>query len=147
MFPCKKMKYADFYPDNGEENIGVPMEVVEDEISELYITAKKNYTTQIGGSALLALKTIKAIDKDISVGYVGVCGQVNNFDKIYGKSLEPKSELSFIDNQDWLFYTDETTPLENRYIGKAAIRLNKKNTRGNINISLGANDLIIDLNP
>lgn len=145
MFPCKKMKYADFYPDNGEENIGVPMEVVEDEISELYITAKKNYTTQIGGSALLALKTIKAIDKDISVGYVGVCGQVNNFDKIYGKSLEPKSELSFIDNQDWLFYTDETTPVENRYIGKAAIRLNKKNTRGNINISLGANDLIIDL--
>lgn len=143
MFPCKKIDKIDSYPDNGEENIGVPNEVVEDEISELYITGKKNYSTQIGGSALLALKTIKAIDKNISVGFVGVCGQMNKFDIHYGKSLNPKSELSFIDNQEWLFYTDDSTPINNRYIGKAAIRLNKSNTRGNINISLGANDLII----
>lgn len=143
MFPCKKIDKIDSYPDNGEENIGVPNEVVEDEISELYITGKKNYSTQIGGSALLALKTIKAIDKNISIGFVGVCGQLNNFDIHYGKSLSPKSELSFIDNQEWLFYTNDDTPIENKYIGKAAIRLNKSNTRGNINISLGANDLII----
>ena len=144
MFPCKKIDKIDSYPDNGEENIGVPNEVVEEEISELYITGKKNYSTQIGGSALLALKTIKAIDRNISIGFVGVCGQLNNFDIHYGKSLSPKSELLFIDSQEWLFYTNDETPINNRYIGKAAIRLNKSNTRGNINISLGANDLIIE---
>lgn len=90
MFPCKKIDKIDSYPDNGEENIGVPNEVVEEEISELYITGKKNYSTQIGGSALLALKTIKAIDRNISIGFVGVCGQLNNFDIHYGKSLTLK---------------------------------------------------------
>lgn len=145
MFPCKKINKIDSYPEDGEENIGVPNEVVEDEISELYITGKKNYSTQIGGSALLALKTIKAIDKNISIGFVGVCGLLNDFDKHYGKSLDLKSELSFINDQEWLFYTNDDTQINNRYIGKAAIKLNKSNTRGNINISLGANDLIIDL--
>lgn len=145
MFPCKRIEKIDSYPDNGEENIGVSNEMVEDEISELYITGKRNYSTQIGGSALLALKAIKAIDKNISIGFVGVCGKINDFDKRYGKSLDPKSELSFIDSNEWLFYTNETTPVENRYIGKAAIKLNRSNTRGNINISLGANDLILDL--
>lgn len=144
MFPCKKVDNIDSYPDNGEENIGVPNEVVEEEISELYITGKKNYSTQIGGSALLALKAIKAIDKNISVGFVGVYGQLNDFDIHYGKCLSPKSELSFIDNQEWLFDTDDDTPINNRYIGKAAIKLNRSNTRGNINISVGANDLIIN---
>lgn len=145
MFPCKKTFSNDPNPDNGEENIGVPNEVVEEEISELLSTGKKYYTTQVGGSALLALKAIHAIDKSLSIGFVGVCGQTSDFDKRHGKNLNLKSELSFINNQEWLFYTNDTTPIENRYIGKASVKLNKSNTRGGINISLGANDLIINL--
>lgn len=145
MFPCKNSFNNDSNPDNGEENIGVPNEVVEEELDELLSTGKKYYTTQIGGSALLALKTIKAIDENLTIGFVGVCGQTSEYDKRHGKNLNLKSELSFIDNQEWLFYTDEMTPIENRYIGKAAVKLNKSNTRGGIDISVGANDLILDL--
>ena len=145
MFPCKKVFNNDSNPDNGEENIGVPNEIVEEEISELLSTGKKYYSTQVGGSSLLALKAIHAIDKSLSLGFVGVCGQASEFDKRHGKNLNLKSELSFINNQEWLFYTGESTPIENRYIGKASVKLNKSNTRGGIDISLGANDLIIDL--
>lgn len=145
MFPCKNSFNNDSSPDNGEENIGVPNEVVEEELDELLSTGKKYYTTQIGGSALLALRTIKAIDENLTIGFVGVCGQTSEYDKRHGKNLNLKSELSFIDNQEWLFYTNETTPIENRYIGKAAVKLNKSNTRGGIDISVGANDLILDL--
>lgn len=145
IFPCKKAFNNDSNPDNGEENIGVPNEIVEEEISELLSTGKKYYSTQVGGSSLLALKAIHAIDKSLSIGFVGVCGQASEFDKRHGKNLNLKSELSFINNQEWLFYTDESTPIENRYIGKASVKLNKSNTRGGIDISLGANDLIIDL--
>lgn len=145
MFPCKKTFSNDPTPDNGEENIGVPNETVEEEINELLSTGKRYYSTQIGGSALLALKAIHAIDKSLSIGFVGVCGQTSEFDKRHGKNLNLRSELSFINNQDWLFYTDETAPIDKRYIGKAAVKLNKSNTRGGIDISIGANDLILDL--
>jgi len=145
MFPCKKVFNNDSNPDNGEENIGVANEIVEEEISELLSTGKKYYSTQVGGSSLLALKAIHAIDKSLSLGFVGVCGQASEFDKRHGKNLNLKSELSFINNQEWLFYTDESTPIENRYIGKASVKLNKSNTRGGIDISLGANNIIIDL--
>ena len=145
MFQCRKMRNKDRIPDNGEEIMGVPMELVEDEISDLYITCKKTYTTQIGGSALLALKTIRAIDASIKIGFVGACGEINDFDRRYGKSLEPKSELAFLDNPDWLFYVDRNTYKEQGCINKAVIRLNKSNTRGSIKISRGANDLLLDM--
>lgn len=145
MFPSKKTDNKYSNPDDGEENIGVANEIVEEEITDLLITSRKTYSTQIGGSALLALKAINAIDNSLSVGFVGVCGLASDFDKRYGKNLNIKSELAFINNQDWLFYTDETTAEENRYIGKASAKLDDNNTRGRIDISVGANDLIIDL--
>lgn len=142
MFPCKKIKNTSINPDDGRENIGRPNIDVEEEIMELYKTCKGNYSTQIGGSSLLALKTIHAIDDSLSLGFIGVCGQAEKFEEVYGKSLKPKIELSFINNQEWLFYTDNNVPKEKRHIGRACVKLNKENTRGNINISNGANDLI-----
>lgn len=145
MFPCKNIKNTNINPDDGRERIGRPNSDVEEEIMELHKTCKNNYSTQIGGSALLALKAVHAIDNSLSIGFIGVCGQTEKFDEVYGKSLKPKNELSFIDNQEWLFYTNENTPIEKRHIGRACVKLNKENTRGNINISNGANDLICDL--
>lgn len=144
MFSCKKVKNTSINPDDGRENIGRPNIDVEEEIMELYKTCKGNYSTQIGGSSLLALKTIHAIDKELSLAFIGVCGQTEKFEEVYGKSLNPKIELSFIKNQEWLFYTNDNTPKEKRHIGRACVKLNKENTRGNINISNGANDLIWD---
>ena len=45
MFPCKKVFNNDSNPDNGEENIGVSNEIVEEEISELLSTGKKYYSS------------------------------------------------------------------------------------------------------
>lgn len=142
MFTCKKSDNKNKIADDGEENLGCQDIEVEEEISELYKTCKQ-YSTQIGGSALLSLKAIHAIDKSLSIGYVGVCGQISDFDKRYGKNLIIENELSFIDNQEWLFHTDNKTPVAQRYIAKAVIKLHK-NTRDHINISQSANDLIID---
>ncbi len=144
MFPCKKIENRNVNPDNGKERLKRPKLQVEEEIMELYKTSNRQYSTQIGGSALLALKTINAIDNNLSIGFIGVCGQTEKFDNIYGKSLDPISELSFINNQEWLFYTDQNTPSDKRHINRAAVKLGKDNTRGDINISDGANDLIIN---
>lgn len=142
MFTCKKSDNKNKIADDGEENLGCCDIEIEEEISELYKTCK-HYSTQIGGSSLLTLKTINAIDKSLSIGFVGVCGQISEFDKRYGKNLNVKNELSFIDNQEWLFYPDMDAPISQRYIAKAVIKLHK-NTRDHINISQSANDLIIN---
>lgn len=142
MFHCKKTDNINVSPDSGREDIGRPENEVENEIVELYRSGKEP-VTQIGGSAFLALKAIHAIDKTLSISYVSVCGQLNDFDKRYGNISNIKSELAFIDNQDWLFYTDDTTPTEKRYIGKSVVRLHK-HVRDNIKISNGANDLLLD---
>lgn len=141
MFHCKKTDNINASPDSGREDIGRPGNEVEDEIVELYRSGKEP-VTQIGGSALLALKAIHAIDKDLSISYVSVCGQLNDFDKRYGNISNIKSELAFIDNQDWLFYTDSLTSDDKRFIGKSVVRLHK-HIRDSIKISSGANDLLL----
>lgn len=83
MFHCKKPDSRNITPDGGREDQGRPESEVENEIEELYRSGKEPIT-QIGGSAYLA---IKAIDNTLSVSYVGVCGQFNNFEKRYGTNL------------------------------------------------------------
>lgn len=144
MFSCKKEENSNMNPDAGRENLDRKEKEVKEEIIEMHKTCK-SYSTQIGGSSLLALKAIRAIDSSLSISFVGVCGKTDEFDKYYGKDLDEKKELSFIDNQEWLFYSDDDFPENKKYIGRAAVKLNKENTRGNINISGGANDLIIEL--
>lgn len=142
MFHCKKTDSRNSIPDGGREDQGRTKNEVEDQISELYRSGKEPIT-QIGGSAYLAIKAIKAIDKTLSVSYVGVCGQFNDFDKRYGTNLNINNELNDIDNKEWLFFTNEQTPEDKRYIGKSVIRLHK-HIRDDIKISAGANDLILD---
>ena len=142
MFHCKKTDTNNYVPDSGREDIGTPDIEVENEIVELYRNGKEPIT-QIGGSALLALKAIHAVDKSLSISYVGVCGQLSEFDKRYGNISDLKSEFDFLDNQEWLFYTNDTTPVEKRYIGKSVVRLHR-HVRDHIKISKGANELIIE---
>lgn len=141
MFKCKKSYFKKADPDGGIEKQGVENKKVEEEIKELARTSK-SYTTQIGGSALLAIKAIKYIDDSLSVGFVGVCGEASELEKSLGKNLNIESEISFIDNDDWLFRANSLPDTEYKYIGKAAVKLNS-NVRGNIEISNSANDLII----
>lgn len=140
MFHCKKTDSANAYPDSGREDIGRPDKDIEEEIRELR-NGGKEPITQIGGSALLALKAIHAVDKSLSLSYVSVCGQLSDFEMRYQNISNIESELGFIDNQEWLFYTNNDTPLDKRYIGRSVVRL-YKNVRDSIKISNGANSLL-----
>lgn len=142
MFNGKKRDFLKFNIDICNESLDKPMDVVEREITE-FIQGKKILNTQIGGSAFLTLKTIKSIDNSLSVAYVGVCGELNEFDKRYGSITNVKREIDFIDVQDWLFFTDDTINSDNRYIGKSRVLL-QKNTRADIKIASGANKLLLD---
>lgn len=143
MFHCKKTDSRNPTPDGGREDQGRTENEVEAQILELYRSGKEPIT-QIGGSAFLAIKAIKAIDNSLSVSYVGVCGQFNNFDKRYGTNLNINNELNNIDNKEWLFFTNDQTPEDKRYIGKSVVRLHH-HIREDIKISAGANNLIVDL--
>lgn len=143
MFQCKKKYNHNSSPDSGREDQGRKQIEVEKEIEELHRSGKE-FTTQVGGSAYLAIKTIKAIDKTLSTAYVGVCGQFNDFDKRYGTNLNINDELKNIDNKEWLFFTNKETPEDKRYIGKSVIRL-VHHVRDDSKIWAGANDLIIEL--
>lgn len=142
MFHCKKTDSRNSTSDGGREDQGRAKTEVENEILELYRSGKEPIT-QIGGSAYLAIKAIKAIDNSLSVSYVGVCGKFNDFDKRYGTNLNINSEFHNIDNKEWLFFTDDDTPEDKRYIGKSVVRLHH-HVRDNIKISAGANELILD---
>lgn len=144
MFHCKKKADTpNAYPDSGREDIGRPEKDIEEEINELR-NGGKEPITQIGGSALLALKAIHAIDKSLSISYVSVCGQLSDFETRFQSISDIKSELDFIDNQEWLFYTSNDTPPGKRYIGRSIVRLHK-NVRDSIKISNGANSLLTHL--
>lgn len=145
MFNCKKTESKNSDPDDGSENNGKKNRIVEEEIAMLLSTSRSSsYSTQIGGSSLLALKTIHAVDKSLSLAFVGVCGQLNDFDSWHGKNINIDSELSFIDNREWLFFTDNNCLGDTKYIGKSVVKLNNSNTRGNINIAPNANELLLD---
>ena len=120
-----------------------PEEEIRNEIEELRQGGRMP-ETQVGGSALLALKAIHAIDETLSISYVSVCGELTDYDKRYGSISSLKRELAFIDNQEWLFYTNDDFPEDTRYIGRSVVRLHR-HIRYNIKISKGANGLITDL--
>lgn len=143
IFHCKRSNTNDMCPDSGREDIGRPEKDIEEEIQELH-SGGKAAINQIGGSAFLTLKAIKYIDETLSISYVSVCGQLSNLEGRYGAITSVEDELDFIDNQEWLFYTDNDTPANKRYIGKSVVRLHR-NVRDNIKISVGANSLLTDL--
>lgn len=91
------------------------------------------YTTQVGGSAFLALKTAFAIDPKLRVSYVGVCGMPTYDDEKLGFERNNRAAFDFLHDKSWLFF-DDAPP------GLSIVRLNEKNEREDINIDPGAND-------
>lgn len=96
------------------------------------------YTTQVGGSAFLALKSAHWVDQKLRVSYVGVCGTPTSEDKKLGFDKNNRAAFDFLYNQDWLFF-DSTPP------GLSIVRLNAKHERDDINIDPGANNKLEQL--
>lgn len=61
------------------------------------------YTTQVGGSAFLALKTAFAIDPKLRVSYVGVCGMPAYDDEKLGFERNNRAAFDFLHDKSWLF--------------------------------------------
>lgn len=140
MFHCtaEDLKTED---QDGDENLGNTVAEVEADIEEL-IDKKREYTTQIGGSAFITLKVTKHIKPELKVAYVGVCGEPNGFDLRYGKSNNIEAELAHLDDREWLFTTKERFDEPNdRAVGKSVVRL-YNHTRNCIKITACANNTI-----
>lgn len=96
------------------------------------------YTTQVGGSAFLALKAAFAVDPGLHLSYVGVCGTPTDDDEKIGFTKDNKSTFEFLYDKSWLFF-DDAPP------GLSVVRLNEKNEREDINIDPGANEKLEQL--
>lgn len=148
MFQCSKHPDSiipiDRATDSSSEELNWTLERVEEDI---HLLNGSNYTicsTQIGGSALLAMRAVHIVNPELSIGYVGVCGEYDNFDKLYTNYIKDiESELAFIDNKEWLFNTNDLPECPERYIGKASCVI-YKGSRNGIGIFPGANNKIGD---
>jgi hypothetical protein len=126
---------------DGDENLGNTIEEVEADIDEL-LQKRREYSTQIGGSAFITLKVVKHILPNLKVAYVGVCGEPNGFDHRFGKSNNIEAELAHLDDREYLFTTKERfDTLYNRSVGKSVVRL-YNHTRNCIKITACANNTI-----
>ncbi len=130
--------------DDGEE-IFVKEHVFQDELIKVQKHSEL-IQTQVGGSALLAIRTLKAMCSNLHTSYVGVYGNVPDF--AIGKNLPQNNEQlneffsSFIDDSTWMFKEEKT------FTGCALVKLHKRK-RQFINIFTGANDSLsnhIDVN-
>lgn len=81
--------------DNSSEDLNWTVEQVEEAITQFSQSKYTSCTTQIGGSAFLALKGAVSVDSTLNVGYVGVCGEYNYFDKVNKKTIDLSHALSF----------------------------------------------------
>ncbi|MGC8495013.1 MAG: carbohydrate kinase family protein [Syntrophobacteraceae bacterium] len=86
----------------------------------------------IGGSAYLAIKSIKSLRFAISAGFVGVAGNPQQLEKISGWDAGLDLELDYLKSQPWVF-TSSGQP------GRALVALHK-GKRQWIEISSGANE-------
>ena len=148
MFQCTKQPNSiisvDRATDSSSEELNWSLEKVEKDIRFLDSSKYTICTTQIGGSALLAMRAVHIVNPELTIGYVGVCGEYNDFDKRYATELKNiESELAFIDNKEWLFNTSDLPDCPERYIGKASCVIYKGSREG-IGIFPGANNKIQD---
>lgn len=147
MFRCSKnpdsLVETDPETEPSAEELNWSLEKTEQSIQQFYESPFTTCSTQIGGSALLALRAIKAVCPSMSFGYVGVCGEYNRFDHLYKQELKNlEEELSFLDNQEWLFRTTEMDDCPEKYIGKSSCTIYQGNRNG-IGIFPGANNLLL----
>ncbi len=120
--------------DDGDESF-----VKEHVFKENFLKVQRHsefIQTQVGGSALLALKTLKSMCPQLCTAYVGTYGRIPEY--AYGKDLpQTVDELencfsSFIDESAWLFKD------VNDITGCSLVNLHKRH-RQFINIVPGSN--------
>ena len=93
------------FPEIGQEYLDGDREAIYENIDKMRYTNK--YTKQVSGSSLFALKTIHAIEPDLKLSYVGVCGKPGEIEKKVGFNPNNIEEFEFLDNKEWLFFDDD----------------------------------------
>lgn len=121
--------------DDGEETF-VDKSRFESLFNNCNKHAPKDKRVQVGGSALLAIRTLKDMCPELKIGYVGVYGDIPKYAKdtsLPKDSNGTKEFISkFVDNDEWLFHEKEET-------GCALVKL-RRHKRASINIQPGANN-------
>ena len=125
--------------DDGEETF-VSYKAFEENFKQLQKSGELTHT-QIGGSALLSIRTIKEISPELKTAYVGVYGKPPLQAKEFGLPTNKNTlmeKLSTIDDKDWIFED------KRRYSGCALINL-YKHQRKYIRICTGVNSSLLKM--
>ena len=133
--------------DSGKEKLTTDKEkVINENINTMY-SSYPIHSHQIGGSAFLAMRSLKAVEPNVKVAYVGVCGKLD--EQAIKKGVSPNSlSFDFIDNKEWLFDFNNATncpPYDgiSDIIGRAIVLLKNNGTRDGIRVATGANDALV----
>ncbi len=114
----------------------------DDKIQSMY----ENFnikSRQLGGSAYLALRAFKTVDRNLKSSYVGVCGNLTKRDLERG-SIISNPDFSMIDNKEWFFdFHNNNSGDESDIVGKSYVILDENATRKSIMIEPGINDKLL----
>lgn len=139
-----KEKITQHVIENGEERLRWDKSngKFDDIIQSMY----KNFnikSRQLGGSAYLALRAFKTVDRSLKAAYVGVCGSLTKKDLERGGNIGDQ-DFSMIDNKEWFFdfhngCSEDSTDI----VGRSYVLLNENATRKSIMIDPGINDKLL----
>lgn len=130
--------------ENGEERLRWDKSNGEfdDKIQSMY----ENFNVksrQLGGSAYLALRAFKTVDRSLKSAYVGICGNLTKKDLKRGSIIEDQ-DFRMIDNQDWFFdFHNHYSENESDIVGRSYVLLDENATRKSIMIDPGINDKLV----
>lgn len=117
---------------------------IDDKIQVMY----NNFaikSRQIGGSAYLALRAFKIVDRSLKSAYVGVCGSLTQRGLERGCIIDDQ-DFSMIDDKNWFFdFHKDYTKDESNIVGGSYVLLNENTTRECIMIASGINDKLVSL--
>lgn len=139
-----KEKNTQYVIENGEERLRWDKSNGEfdDKIQNMY----ENFSVksrQLGGSAYLALRAFKAVDRSLKSAYVGVCGNLTKRDLKRGSIIDDQ-DFSMIDIKDWFFdFHNDCSENESDVVGKSYVLLDENATRKGIMIDPGINDRLL----
>lgn len=141
-----KEKNTQHVIENGEERLRWDKSngKFDDKIQSMY----ENFnikSRQLGGSAYLALKAFKTVDRSLKSAYVGVCGNLTKRDLERGSVID-NQDFSMIDNKDWFFdFHNDYSEDETGVVGRSYVLLDENATRKGIMIDPGINDKLLSL--
>ena len=122
--------------DDGEERF-VDKNTFDETLKRIQKASKDPVYAQVGGSALLAIRTVKSMCSQLRTAYVGVIGNSPNYCKGYNLPKSPDETLEqladYIDDRSWLFVD------KNEDVGMSIVNMKNKK-RQFINVLPGAND-------